>query len=105
MKTAADAFGPLRAALEEAGIRYAVGGSWDSTAFGAPRLTNDVHILADFNAENLSRFLSALPEAFFADAGEARRALGLGRPYRCDLHADGVPVRLLSRKRRPLFAP
>lgn len=30
----ADAFEPLRFALERAGIRYAVGGSWASTAFG-----------------------------------------------------------------------
>src|SRR5690242_219873 len=37
MKFAAEAFEPLRAALEAAGVRYAVGGSWASTAFGEPR--------------------------------------------------------------------
>jgi hypothetical protein len=44
--SAADAFEPVRAALEGAGIRYAIGGSWASTAFGEPRLTNDIDILA-----------------------------------------------------------
>jgi hypothetical protein len=36
---AADAFDALRAALERAGIRYAIGGSWASTAFGEPPFT------------------------------------------------------------------
>ncbi len=43
----AEAFEPLRDALERTGIRYAVGGSWASTAFGEPRFTNDVDILAE----------------------------------------------------------
>lgn len=38
----ADAFEPVRSALEQAGIRYAIGGSWASTAFGEPRFTNDI---------------------------------------------------------------
>src|SRR5262249_18449104 len=33
----ADALEPLRSALEQAGIRYAVGDSWASTAFREPR--------------------------------------------------------------------
>jgi hypothetical protein len=81
MNTAADAFDPLRSALESAGVRYAVGGSWASTAFGEPRFTNDVDILADFTRERLTRFLSILPPAFFADAEDARDALALGMPF------------------------
>ncbi len=81
MKSAADAFTPLRSALESAGVRWAVGGSWASTAFGEPRFTNDVDILAEFTPENLSRFLGYLPETFFADAEGARTALRLGRPF------------------------
>jgi hypothetical protein len=81
MISAADAFAPLRAALEGAGIRYAIGGSWASTAFGEPRFTNDVDILADFTLENLARFLSLLPESFFADPEEAENALRRGRPF------------------------
>jgi hypothetical protein len=46
-----DAFAPLRFALERAEVRYAVDGSWASAAFGEPRFTNDVDILADFTPE------------------------------------------------------
>ena len=81
MTSAGDAFSPLRKALEKAGVRYAIGGSWASTAFGEPRFTNDVDILADFNSGNLAQFLGSLPPEFFADRDEARNAIRLGRPF------------------------
>jgi hypothetical protein len=81
MMFAGEAFAPLRAALEQARVRYAVGGSWASTAFGEPRLTNDVDIVADFTPENLDLFLATLPKTFFADPEEARAAFRLGRPF------------------------
>ena len=81
MISASDAFAPLRAALERAGVRYAVGGSWASTAFGEPRFTNDVDVLADFTLGKLNRFLEELPETFFSDPEEARSAVRLGRPF------------------------
>jgi hypothetical protein len=81
MMSPADAFAPLRAALDEAGVRYAVGGSWASTAFGEPRFTNGVDIVADITLENVNRFLRGLPETFFADPEEAGNAIRLGRPF------------------------
>jgi len=80
-KSAPDAFEPLRVALERAGVRYAVGGSWASTAFGEPRLTNGVDILADFAAENVDCFFAGLPETFYADPEEAEAAVRVGRPF------------------------
>ena len=77
----ADAFEPLRAALEREGIRYAVGGSWASTAFGEPRFTNDVDVLAEFTEENVGRFLGSLPDAFYNDAEEALAAIRQGRSF------------------------
>ncbi|HEY6988180.1 MAG TPA: hypothetical protein VH369_07350 [Bryobacteraceae bacterium] len=77
----ADAFEPLRSALEKAGIRYAIGGSWASTAFGEPRFTNDVDILCDFSEENLKVFLDSLPETFYVDPGEAMAAIRHGRSF------------------------
>ena len=64
----ADAFEPLRCALEQAGIRYAIGGSWASTAFGEPRFTNDVDILFESTEQNLEWFLANLPDTFYIDA-------------------------------------
>jgi hypothetical protein len=81
MMSAGDAFAPLRSALELAKVRYAIGGSWASTAFGEPRFTNNVDILADFTLDNVDRFLSGLPKTFYADLEEARNAIRLGRPF------------------------
>jgi hypothetical protein len=81
MMSAGDAFAPLRAALEQAAIRYAIGGSWASTAFGEARFTNDVDILADFTVLNLAPFLASLPSDFYADPGEAAEAVHEGRPF------------------------
>ena len=81
MRSLADAFEPLRSALEQAEIRYAIGGSWASTAFGEPRFTNDVDILAEFTKEKLRRFLRYLPNTFYADEEEAIEALRSGRSF------------------------
>jgi hypothetical protein len=81
MTSASDVFALLRGALEAASVRYAIGGSWASTAFGEPRFTNDVDILADFTVENVGRFLAGLPATFFADPEEIVRAIGSGRPF------------------------
>lgn len=77
----ADAFEPLRAALERDGIRYAVGGSWASTAFGEPRFTNDIDILGDFTEENVEPFLNSLPATFYRDIEESVRAIRHGRSF------------------------
>jgi hypothetical protein len=81
MISARDAFAPLRSALEQAGVRYAVGGSWASTAFGEPRFTNDIDIVADFSSDSLDRFLRRLPKTFYADHEEALAAIRRGRPF------------------------
>ena len=62
--TSGDAFSPLRSVLARAGIRYAVGGSWASTAY-----------------ETLACFLDNLPNTFYVDPAEARTAIRLGRPF------------------------
>ncbi len=81
MSSPAEAFGPLRSALEKAGIRYAIGGSWASTAFGEPRFTNDLDILADLTPANVEHVFANLPAAFYADLDEARDAISRGRPF------------------------
>src|SRR6185312_9873517 len=75
------AFDLVRSALERARVRYAVGGSCASTAFGEPRFTNNVDILAEFTHENVDGFLRHLPESFYVDADEALSAIRRGRPF------------------------
>ena len=77
----ADAFELIRSALERADVRYAVGGSWASTAFGEPRFTNDVDILAEFTERNLPGFLGYLPDTFYVDHEDAMGAIHRGRPF------------------------
>lgn len=79
--TVADAFEPLRSALESVGIRYAIGGSWASTAFGDPRFTNDVDIIAEFTEKNVGQFVDKLPDTFYVDRQEALNAVRRGRPF------------------------
>lgn len=81
MSSAADAFASLRSALETASIRFAIGGSWASTAFGEPRCTNDVDVLADFTTDSLPLFLASLPKTCYVDHDVAINALRLGRPF------------------------
>jgi hypothetical protein len=78
---AKEAFGGVRAALEMAGVRYAIGGSWASAAFGEPRMTNDVDVVVDFSPLSLDRFLGSLPNEYFVDHEDARSALQLGRSF------------------------
>lgn len=94
----ADAFDILRSALEHAGIRYAIGGSWASTAFGEPRFTNNLDILADVTPENLDAFLRHLPKTFYADAEEAATAIRRGRPF---IYTYRTQVRSVSFRRIP----
>ena len=77
----ADAFENLRSALEKTGVRYAIGGSWASAAFGEPRFTNDVDILADLTEENIQPFLAELPKSFYVDADAALTAIRSGRSF------------------------
>ena len=81
MTPASDAFSPLQGAFAASGIRFAVGGSWASTAYGEPRFTNDVDILAELTPENLHRFIAILPADYFVDAGEAAAAIERGRGF------------------------
>ena len=75
------AFAALRDALEKAGVRYAIGGSWASAAFGEARFTRDVDIVADLTLDKTERFLRQLPETFYADLEDARTAVRLGRSF------------------------
>jgi hypothetical protein len=63
-------------ALEELGIAYMIGGSLASSAYGEPRLTNDIDIVADLKLEHVSGILSKfMPGEFYVDEVAVREAL------------------------------
>jgi hypothetical protein len=58
----------VAAVLEGLGVRYVLGGSLASTAFGEPRATLDVDLAADLGAGQAAAFVAAVAADFFVDA-------------------------------------
>jgi hypothetical protein len=52
-------------ALEELGIAYMIGGSLASSAYGEPRLTNDIDVVADLGLEHLQGLIAKFPQTEF----------------------------------------
>lgn len=67
----------MGAVFERLGVRYILGGSLASVAFGEPRATLDVDLAADLDATKVAAFLEAVRGEFFVDeqwvAQEVRR--------------------------------
>ena len=53
--------------LERLGIRYVVGGSFASTAYGRVRTTQDIDIVASIELKHVDSFVMALDSAFYLD--------------------------------------
>jgi hypothetical protein len=63
-------------ALENAGARYMVVGSFASTLHGQPRTTQDIDLVIDASPAELDRFLESLPGSeWYFDSDAAREAL------------------------------
>ena len=62
--------------LEALGIPYMIGGSLASSAYGEPRLTNDIDIVADLTDEQVQRLLVKFPpDEFYMDEDKIREAI------------------------------
>lgn len=59
---------PAVAALEELGISYYIGGSVASSAYGIPRTTIDVDIIADLRMEHIRPLVKLLEGTYYVDA-------------------------------------
>ena len=59
--------------FERLGIRYVLGGSLASTAFGEPRSTLDVDFAADLTPNTLEPWAAAMEPSFFLDRAWARQ--------------------------------
>ncbi len=55
-------------ALDQAGIPYAITGSWASISYGMPRTTHDIDIVADLTVDQARQLAQAFPPPFYADA-------------------------------------
>lgn len=63
------------AIFEKLGIRYSIGGSLASSAFGIPRATMDIDIVADVKQDNVPLLQEYLEREFYADIDMIREAV------------------------------
>ncbi len=82
------------AALEQAGVRYTVGGSLASSFSGEPRSSIDADILVDMTADTIDPFVRALGHEFYADADALQRAVATRTSTNLIHHGSGVKVDL-----------
>lgn len=75
------AVAPLADILDALGVAWAVGGSVASAAYGEPRATNDVDIIAALSAAQARAFVAALGDGFYADTDAATDAVLRGASF------------------------
>jgi hypothetical protein len=61
--------------LDRLGIRYVIGGSMASSAYGTFRATNDADLLADLEERHAAPLADALSSSFYVDAAAIRDAV------------------------------
>jgi hypothetical protein len=62
-------------ALEDLGVRYAIGGSLSSAVHGVMRATMDADIVADLHLDHVEPLVRILEQGFYADVGMMRDAV------------------------------
>ena len=81
MSSPAAAFRRILEVLSRLEIRYCVVGSVASSAYGTPRTTMDVDMVADLRADQLASLAAALQPDFYADLEMMRDAWKRGRAF------------------------
>ncbi len=70
-----EALAPVLALLDELGIEYAIGGSVASSAYGLPRATMDIDLVAQVEPLHAARFESALGDDYYVSTEMIRQAI------------------------------
>ena len=70
-----EAFGQVIRLLEQLNIRYMIGGSLASMAYGEPRLTMDMDVVAELSADQARQLASSLGPEWYADEQSMVEAL------------------------------
>jgi Nucleotidyl transferase AbiEii toxin, Type IV TA system len=68
-------------ALEALSVRWAIGGSLASSAYGEPRATNDIDIVAELDEDTARRLAVSLAGHAYADADMAADAVRRGSSF------------------------
>jgi hypothetical protein len=69
------------AALESLGITYLIGGSFASSVYGMPRMTNDADLVVQVKRQDIRDLFQALEPDFYVDERSMSRAVDTGRHF------------------------
>jgi hypothetical protein len=72
---------PIVDVLEQLGVRYHVGGSLASSAYGRPRATADVDLVAELRMEQIGAFVEQLQPTYYVERASAREAVQTRRSF------------------------
>lgn len=88
--------------FERLGIPYLVTGSVASMAYGEPRLTNDIDLVAGIRAEQVADLLIAFPaETFYLSEEAVRMAIEQQTQFNIIRPTSGLKVGVMVRKETP----
>jgi hypothetical protein len=71
----------LAGLLDEMGVAWAIGGSVASAAWGEPRATNDLDVVARMDPEQAREFAQRLADSFYVDADVAAESARRGGSF------------------------
>ena len=80
---------PVLDAFEALGVRYYVGGSFASSAYGIPRASIDVDLVADLRAGHVDPLLRRLGDSYLAEEGRIRDAISRRRSFNL-IHVESM---------------
>ena len=88
--------------LERLQIPYLVTGSVAAMAFGEPRMTNDIDMVAAVEYGHIDDLLDAFPEEEFYISGDAiREAIRRQHQFNIIHPASGMKIDIILRKKNP----
>lgn len=82
--------------FEKHGIRYFVTGAVAAIAYGEPRLTNDIDIVADLREDEIPQLKGCYPEGeFYFDEESARRAVSFRSQFNIIHPESGLKIDIM----------
>ena len=88
--------------LNRLGIPYLVTGSVAAMAYGEPRLTNDIDIVADVEYEHVEGLLKSFPpEQFYISEESIREAIRFQKQFNIIHPTSGLKIDVIIREKTP----
>lgn len=88
--------------FEKLSIPYLVTGSVASMAYGEPRLTNDIDVVADIHLSHIPALMAAFPkEEYYIDEDMIRQAIGQIGQFNIIHPASGLKVDVMIKQNTP----